>query len=361
MGETDYQRLLNQAFGMKTSTAKLSLLEEVVRAADSAGDIESAVAARFELMHTAAFCGAIDHLLVAFTWCLAQFDRASDSVSERELLWSAKWVVDFLESLPSISRDRINSLTDDVEARFLNAGFSVRPITLLRFLAAAAAADPLAMDFRQKWLTQSRDSLADCAACEDGKVGEALFHLGRYEEGLDELDAVLQQRRTCSSQPNLSYGRVLLPLIRLGRLDEAETYHSVGYRKVAGNPLYLETVGQHLKYLVYRGDLEKGIRILERHVRIALAAVSATGRLEFYTASSWLLESVHRRSRTGKRKLRLPQDFPVAASDDGYLLADVRDWFESQGHDVAEQFDRRNGNDRYRQSLQEQRELLLGG
>jgi hypothetical protein len=87
--ETDL-RLLAGAEGLRDSPEKVAVLEEAVRHADSAGTLELQYGAREGLAEAAYFGGAPDKAIVAYTWCLAQFDRHPGRFNEWRLLWRYK-------------------------------------------------------------------------------------------------------------------------------------------------------------------------------------------------------------------------------------------------------------------------------
>ncbi|MFD0329140.1 hypothetical protein ACFQZC_15570 [Streptacidiphilus monticola] len=66
----------------------------------------------------------------------------------------------------------------------------------------------------------------------------------------------------CDEEPHSSQALALLPLLRLGRLDEARAAHLTGYRKVRGREAELSTVGQHLEFCALTGNEARGLELL---------------------------------------------------------------------------------------------------
>src|SRR5439155_17014048 len=100
----DYQdaidKLTEEAELTGHGPAKIGLLEEAVRLADTHGDTEAGFNIRLTLMEASSFAGRPDLLLVAFSWCLAQHDRDPDLFGDEDLLWKYKWVVNHLPDFP---------------------------------------------------------------------------------------------------------------------------------------------------------------------------------------------------------------------------------------------------------------------
>ena len=73
---TQIEELMSQAWQAQ-GEAKLALLEEAQRLADSSGDVEAGLEIRNEIIDAATWCGYYERSLVAFNWMLAQCDRVA--------------------------------------------------------------------------------------------------------------------------------------------------------------------------------------------------------------------------------------------------------------------------------------------
>ena len=92
----DYRRqietLRQQADGLPQGPARMALLEEAVRLADTHQDLDLGFYLRYDVAQTATFGGMAEKLLVAFSWRLAQCDRHPERFNEFRLMWEYKWV-----------------------------------------------------------------------------------------------------------------------------------------------------------------------------------------------------------------------------------------------------------------------------
>jgi hypothetical protein len=122
--------------------------------------------------------------------------------------------------------------------------------------------------------------------------------------------------------------RLLLPLVRLGRFDEAARVHAAGYARVAWRRDRFDAIGRHLEYLALREDPADALQLLREHERMA-ADVRCEGELWSWRCGAWLVRARNgpAESRAAARPLREKLD------------------------EVADRFDRRNGNDRRRREL----------
>jgi hypothetical protein len=343
-------RLVHEARLVGAGPLKVALLEEAVRLADLHGDTAVGFQVRMDLMEAGNFAGRPDVLLVAFSWCLAQHDRQPERFGVTELLWKYKWVISHLPEFPQISRAQIEDMLADMGRRFAQAGSTMHAVYHKRGEVHMMMGDQQAAAEAYAWMARTpRDSLSDCRACVPDNEVEYLALMGRDEEALARAAPLLAGRLTCAEVPQRTFAQVLLPLLRLGRSPDAMHCHRQGYRQVAGQAVFLRHVALHLVFLVLTDNLPKAVKVLEKHLPIALEVPSLSCRFEFLLAGRLLLEHV-----AGERtqlKLHLPADFPLHGAKGTYVVADLLGWFMAQGQDLAARFDARNGNDYFAQKI----------
>jgi hypothetical protein len=358
----DYQeaidKLTEEAEFVGNGAAKIGLLEEAVRLADTHGDTEAGFNVRLTLMDASTFAGRPDLLLVAFSWCLAQHDRDPDLFGDEDLLWKYKWVVNQLSGFPQISRQQIEAMLADMEIRFEEAGSTLHAVyqqkrDVLMDMgdreAAAQANDELARI--------ERDWLSDCKACiADIEVEHRVLD-GADEEALEKAAPILRGRLSCAEVPQRTYAKVLLPLLRLGRPDEAMSFHLKGYRLIAGNPgNFITHIALHMEFLALTGNLAKAVKLIEKHLPSALENPSLGKRFDFFLACRLVLDMLLAEDKKAL-KLRLPSTFPLYESKGRYLISNLIAWFANQTQDLAKRFDRRNGNPFFSQKIADLEEL----
>ena len=350
------EELMIQAEELDNTPAKVAILEEAVREADALGDIDQAFYVRQELVRAATFSGYKEKAMVAFTWCLGQFDKDPDRFGDFDLLWQYKWVLGSITDFPQISREQIVRMQDDFESRLQTQGYGLRASHYLRFDNFKDMGDmEVADDYFKKWRAAPNDMMADCRACEQNRMVDMHIAMRRDEQALKQAEPILQGRLSCAEIPHATYSKVLLPLMRLGRFEEARECYQKGYRMISRNQEFLLEAAEHLLFLVRDGELAKGARLLEKHLGWALASTALYRRLHFYLAAEALLLKLARKGRP--RKLRLPRELPCHRDDDTYQPAELAAWFTMQANELLERFDRRNGNDSKTRWAQELREL----
>jgi tetratricopeptide (TPR) repeat protein len=157
---------------------------------------------------------------------------------------------------------------------------------------------------------------------------------------------VLRGERTCVEEPHNVLAKSLLPLVRLGRVDEARANHLRGYRMARGNPNLLRAIGRHIEFAALTGNEARGLEMLAEHAdRLAHATDQAANRLGLLEGAAVLL-----------RRLRdLGQDALEVRTGSATTVAALLPTVEAEIAEIGARFDRRNGttsvSDRSRRRL----------
>jgi hypothetical protein len=357
----DYQSqidaLLAQAGELDDDIPKLLLLEEAVRLADTHGDTMLGFRVRQDLIHSANFGGSPEKALVAFSWCLAQLDRNPGQFDQARVLWQYKWVISDLLAFPQISLEQIHGALDDLARRYQAAGYNLRAIHKLRYrIARRTGRTGELRQHHRAWQKTPRDAASDCPACDLSHEVAHDFLLGRDQRGIDRAGPILTGNLRCATVPHNTLASVLLPLLRLGRLEEAAAYHRKGLRLIARNRSFIEDLGEHMVFLTLTDNFGSAVKLLLRHLPWALECTALDDRFEFYLAARLLLE---RLAEMGQKPvaLRLPRTFAAWQKGGKYDPEALAGWFDREALALAAQFDRRNGNDAFTRRSDKQRAL----
>lgn len=351
---------MSDAYELDECDAKVAMLEEAARIADSLQDKDASIEARMELIETAALTGFDEKALVAFSWCLPVFDAEPERFLIHDFLWRAKWVAYPLDENPSNSLETIDRVVQDIEKRFENHGYSLRPMFKLRAaIALGAGLDDVAMNFLTRMKNTPRDSLADCEGCEEHLDVAVNIAAGRYKEAIDLAIPLMSRKARCNAVPNSTYAAVLEPLIRFGRYDEAREFNRKGQRLCSGNRGDLSITPLHLRFRTHIGDFPGAIRLVESNFRFVLETTSWDDKFRFYFSMALLFEALIRRGTRKHRKMRLPKTFELWNNENKYELAELHAWFHKNSLDIAARFDKRNGTTAYVDHYESVRELIL--
>jgi hypothetical protein len=343
--------LFLQAYKLRDGDAKIALLEEAVRLADICGDFALRYDAREHLIQTATFGGAPEKALVAFSWSLAQYDRRPEDVSEWDILWKYKWILDSIANFPQIGKAQILAMLDDMAARYQRAGYSLRPNYLMRSRLYKFWDEDEAARYFHKGRATPRDRMSDCAACELNDVVNFAIRELDDADAVEQAAPIIEGRMHCASIPRSTFAHLLLPLVRLGRLDEAVSLHLQGYRLVALSPKgALSNAAEHLEFLVVTENFDRAVGIFEKHLADASTRADAATKFDYYLASWFLLVQLGARGRA-TLKLRLPPALPAYAEGGACETAHLAAWFLAECESLAALFDARNESDYYTRSI----------
>jgi hypothetical protein len=348
--QADIRRLCNEGDGLPHSPAKVAVLEEAVRLADTHSDTAAGFMARRSLISAAIFSGMPERALVAFSWCLAQCDRDPTQFDEGELLWEYKWITDYGCYFSEISRQQIEQLLDDMAQRHQKAGSTLHAVYQIRRDAAVRMGDRAAAEAAHaRFQKTPRDWLSNCRACVAHEDVAYYAFLGDPAQAVNEAAQVLSGKLKCAEEPHRTYPIVLEPLLRLGRPAEAMTYHHRGYRLIVGNPPeFIPYFGQHITFLTLTGNLPRAVTLVETHLGSALQSRVAAYRFEFFLAARILIDQL---VETGAANTPIRQ--PDGSSDAVALAGSL----DTELADLAARFDARNGNDMFARRINGRAEL----
>lgn len=341
----DVRQIIKRARYLEHGDERVMLMEEAVRVADRKGDEIEQLDARGELIESATFGAAPEKALVAFSWCLAKYEEIANSYTRWTIMWKYKWIMNTIYCFPQISREKIEEMHRDMESRYLRAGYSLRPVHESRMHTAMSWGDREEAEKQfQAWQDAPRDQVSNCQACETNGQATYFFYFERDEQGLHKAAPLLRGTLRCSTIPQHTYALVLMPLFRLGRVEEAMQYHRKGYRLIAHNKDYLNSATEHLEFLIVTDNLERALSLFEDHLSWALNVSNQEARFRFYKAALLLLDLLRER---GKERLwlRLPPAFPLWRASREYEVSELVRWFEGAVQSLAKKFNERNGND----------------
>lgn len=318
--------------------AKAAIAEEIADEAEAFGDDEVTATALVELMSSYHGSGERVKYPVVFARLLRLWDRnpkAFDDWEAHRVFWYFKWVGSGLLTTPDVPLPAIRGWIAEMRKRYEAADHGLQPVygQLYSLAQHVGEGEDLAYEL---WATRGRTRMSDCEACEARARAEYRFGRGEDELGMAELQATLDGRSTCDEEPQSSQAAALLPMVRLGRTDDARGAHLASYRAVRGREAYLAPVGRHLEFCALTGNEARGLELLSQNRALFGFTAAPLGRLEFLTRVEVLLRRLvavgHADTPCGGP---LGREWTVSE-----LLASV----SADADALAARFDARNGN-----------------
>ncbi|MFE7545420.1 tetratricopeptide repeat protein [Streptomyces platensis] len=319
--------------------ARNARAEELVGLAETTGDRVLLLDALLGLIDSYQFTSESGRTLVPFARLLRMWDERPADFHSRalhRLHWQFKWIVYSLIGNPDIPLDAVRRWLPDMERHYRVAGHSVRPVRAAEFhLAQHLGDDGLAARLLTEWTAADRDRMSDCLACELNEQGEWQADRGDDERALATWAPVLNGEQSCAEQPHLILALSLVPLLRLGRFDEARRNHLRGYRLARGNGSLVPALARHIEFCALTGNEARGLEILAEHAAYLDSGEEPLSRLQLLSAAALLLRRLTELGHAD-RPVPLPGDAPVTTQQ---LLTRTRD----AARDLARRFDERNG------------------
>lgn len=345
--------LLLQSLELDDGDERISVLEEAVRLADIGGDLKLRYQAREHFVRGCIFGGATERALVAFSWCLAQYDQNPDQFDEWAILWKYKWILSVIFSFAQVSKVKIYEMLDDLELRSRKAGYGLRATYNHRYRMEKSWDNrAAAIDYFRRMEAEPRDALSNCSACElDERVSFAVY-CGDDARALERAAPILSGLEKCASVPHRTYARILLPLIRLGRQQEALSYHRKGYGLVSNNKGFLDHAADHLVFLALTENFEKAISLVEKHYPWTGTNRDVLQHFRFFRGA-WLLCELLAETEQHSVKLNLPRSFPVYSEDGHYDALQLASWFKQKAEAIGRRFDARDETDFFARTMAE--------
>ncbi|MGW4328195.1 hypothetical protein ACWEKR_20105 [Nocardia sp. NPDC004573] len=335
MDAAEITTALAQVYALPHGRTRTERLETLAAAAKSGADRALEGRVLLELAQSYTYAGERDLAPVAYGRLLRIYDDHPAELGSmtHSVHWYLKWVTWGMIDNPAIPLPTIDRWFGELDKRFRQRGYSLRPVQALRSELARKIGDTAAA---AAWLEQARaaarDSMSDCDACERSEWGVTSVYLGDDEAALAHWKPVLDGDRVCAEEPHRVLAEALLPLVRTGRAAAARGAHLTGYPLVRHTEDLRPSVALHVEFCALTGNEARGLEILAEHAGwLADAGADAGARLAFATGVCVLLRRLV--------ALRLG-DLPLA---DG-TVESVRAQLETEIGALCARYDARNGS-----------------
>ncbi|MGW0706896.1 tetratricopeptide repeat protein [Streptomyces sp. NPDC002643] len=235
-----------------------------------------------------------DKMFVPFARLLRMWDERPEDFDEYEihsLHWVFKWMSAGMLNQPHIPLASIEKWLGEMEHRYRLAGHSERAVRSAEFSVAAHIGDlERAERAYGAWLAADRDTMADCHACELHGQGWWQARLRRDEEALRLWAPVLEGEYTCAHEPHTVLASSLVPLLRLGRLDEARGHHLRGFRLVRAMESMRGAYADHVEFCALSGNEARGLELLAERPAYFTDSGDPRSRLDFMSSVALLMD-----------------------------------------------------------------------
>ncbi|MEV4230633.1 tetratricopeptide repeat protein, partial [Streptomyces bobili] len=280
-----------------------------------------------------------DRMFVPFARLLRMWDERPEDFDAHEthsLHWVFKWMSAGMLDQPHVPLASVEKWLGEMEHRYRLAGHSERAVRGAEFSVAAHVGDEERAERAfAAWLAADRDSMADCHACE--LQGQGWWHAeqGRDAEALELWAPVLEGAYTCAHEPHAALASSLVPLLRLGRLEEARAHHLRGFRLVRAMESMRGAYADHVEFCALTGNEARGLELLAERPAYFTDEGQPRSRLDFLSVVVLLMERLSALGLGG-------QQVPGPAGRE-WTAAELAVHARGEALALAARFDERNG------------------
>ncbi|MCX4577753.1 tetratricopeptide repeat protein [Streptomyces sp. NBC_01571] len=280
-----------------------------------------------------------DKMFVPFARLLRLWDEHPEDFDEYEihsLHWVFKWMSAGMLDQPHIPLASIEKWLGEMEYRYRLAGHSERAVRGAEFSVAAHLGD---MERAERayaaWLAADRDSMADCHACELHSQGWWQAERDADAQALELWRPVLEGEHSCAHEPHTVLASSLVPLLRLGRLEEARAHHLRGLRLVRPMESMRAAYADHVEFCALSGNEARALELLAERPAYFTDSGDPRSKLDFMAVTALVMDRLTGLG-LGGRTVPGPAGHTWTA---GELAAHARE----QALSLAARFDARNG------------------
>ncbi|MGV9939084.1 tetratricopeptide repeat protein [Streptomyces sp. NPDC003401] len=280
-----------------------------------------------------------DKMFVPFARLLRMWDERPEDFDAHEthaLHWVFKWVSAGMLDQPHVPLASVEKWLGEMEHRYRLAGHSERAVRSAELSVAAHVGDvERAERAFAAWLAAERDGMADCHACELHGQGWWRAERGRDAEALELWAPVLEGAYTCAHEPHTVLASSLVPLLRLGRVDEARANHLRGFRLVRAMESMRGAYADHVEFCALTGNEARGLELLAERPAYFTDEGQPRSRLDFLSVVVLLMERLSALGLGG-------QQVPGPAGR-AWTAAELAPHAREEALALAARFDARNG------------------
>lgn len=320
--------------------ARNARAERLFAEIEQLGDTSLVIDGLDHLMQVYNYSSEADKMFVPFARLLRMWDDRPEDFGRRQvhsLFWMFKWVSSGMVDQPHIPLASIEKWQAEMEHRYRLAGHSERAVRQGELRIARHIGDlERAQRAYDAWQAADRDDKSDCHACELRNQGSWQAQCGDDEGALVTWRPVLDGEFTCAHEPHAVLAASLLPLLRLGRAEEARAHHLRGYRLARSKESMRHAVARHVEFCALTGNEARGLEILAERPSYFTDTGEPSSLLSYLEVTALLTD---RLTALGHGDTRL-----IGPGGRDWTARELAVHARTEARAVAARFDARNSN-----------------
>lgn len=342
--------LMAEAAKLPDSLTKFDLLDEAIRLADLHQDLRLGIDARLPFIQVARNLLRGDHMAVAFTWCLHQYDQRPDLFAGRDLYDDYAELIGQLANFDAVTRPQLDAMLDDLSARMTREGRSLAPVWSMKREMAPDLGD---RELSHEAMRQLARLSHEWRLTPGNRFYHALF-VGDEDEAMRVADTEwLVPGRPLP--PTSKWYKSLVLLLKRGRLADLKRWQARALAAIRVGDTYYWEYGAVVATLALSGRFDDALKLCGQCQRAVRDHTDPLTQLHFHLNMVVLFDRLHAVG-TDTVLVRFNEAVPGRRPNGRYVVAEVRDWMRRAATELAARFDRRNGTGYYAEQLRERTE-----
>jgi len=344
----EIQKLLLKVDNLTNHDDKINLLKEAINMADANNDIDWGFDLRLDLIREETYTSHCTESFPAFAWILNAHDSHPELFDESDFLWEYKWMATSSRRNVNISRAQIETIMEDLRARMTKNGYTDRAYFTVRiYWHLFLGETDKAREYIKLRDEASRDRMSHCPACElDASVEMELID-GNFDKAITLAHDLINKKLICGHMPFGTFCNLTYYLNRAGDKRAADYFTKAEEEivEMKNDTSLLSDISLLMHHLI-DNNKERAWEYFEKYAAWEIGAEDAFS-FDFTLPALRLLkeESV--------KKLNMDPQLPYFRLDNTYNVKELYDYYYQKADNLAQSFDERNGNQHFRNRLNE--------
>lgn len=330
---------------------KMKYLKKGIDEADKEQETALSLELRYLYIKESVFNGDCYKAVIMFPEYMALFDKhpAPNQDDILSFMTAFKWIIEDVKDFYQVSRKMAEDYFEEFRKRCERYGFSLRTYYMKKMNFYADIEPEKAKELHEKFRRSERDELSDCAACEMNQDICMEFIFGTEEKALSMLNEMKKKGISCAEVPEVTFGKCVEHFTKIGAISEAEHYADMVTPMIEGNDNFLMEMS-HILLLRALTDTDKALKLFIRSIEYFVRSRNPKMRFYFADACARFFNALLKQE-CEEISMTLPRGFERYKKDNLYSVSELAEYFYGIASDLAEKFDDRNGNARYKDKL----------
>lgn len=342
------QKILLAVENSNDNDDKIKLLKQAISIADANNDLDWGFELRSDLMYEEKGTSHCIESIPAFVWLMNTVDANPDLFEESEILLRYKWMLVAVQRSTSFPTEQIESIREDFKQRMHRNGHGLYTYyNMLHQWYLIIGDAEQARKYQELRNAEQPDNISYCLACDIDTDTELELLDKNWDKAIAVADDLLSSRETCFYEPFSVLTKMVYHLAK-NKDERTEIY----FKKAEEALSELETTEPynllHISYLLFYTALYHKERAWQLFETYSKWDVDAEDYYAFYFAAS----SLPLLKEESEKKLNLNSALPYFNQNEIYDTRILYDYYLSHASELAEKFDKRDGNTYFTETLE---------